>query len=201
MDSLIIKSWVATTSYTNLTRWETANSFQANLLFLTKKWKTWATKAVSESDKYKSARGKSQEHSFQWHYQQEGHGFCRTCSTKIVFTASAKSRAFWLSVFCACHRYRMSSYYSNWLLTFFVTCLPGRCLVILRQGFDLKCFRFSFLYCFTFWNPTASAAPLRSWPKLVYEVKGSFRMRMCYTHWPRSDKFQVFARYRQEVEC
>ena len=74
-----------------------------------------------------------------------------------------RAEPFGCPLFCACHRHRMSSYYSNWLLTFFVTCLPGRCLVILRQGFDLKCFRFSFLYCFTFWNPTASAAPLRSW--------------------------------------
>lgn len=138
MDSLFIKSWAATTSYTNLTRWETANSFKANLLFLTDDWKTWATKAVSE--KYKSARGKSQEHSFQWHYQQEGHGFCRTCSTKMVFTASAKSRAFWLSV---------------------ILCMSSSSHVIILQQLAVD------LFCYLSSWSLLGYPPTRVWPQVL----------------------------------
>lgn len=129
--------------------------------------------------------------------------FAERVAQKWFLLPVLRAEPFGCPLFCACHRHRMSSYYSNWLLTFFVTCLPGRCLVILRQGFDLKCFRFSFLYCFTFWTPTASAAPLRSWYDQNWFMKSKGRSGWgCATPTDKdltSSKF--FARYRQGVEC
>ena len=144
--------------------------------------------AVSENYEYKSARGNSQAYSFRWHYQ-EGHGFCKTCSTKFVFTANDSSRGLWLSVAFV----HVIILQQHWLLTFLVSPVvlvaPWLLYPLTRVWPQMLLFQ-SFLPFHLLkphGTPQRAQLPLGAdvtktglWSQKVNE------MSMCYTHWQYS---------------